>query len=307
MVLPDYIVEAIDRLPDDGGWNQIRAYLDAGGDVNDVDANGKTILNRILGGGTIPCEASLEFIRLLVQERGADVNKSDNHGRNALFFACNCCGQFGLDAVRLILDAGADIDAKTTRASRGEFIVGETPLSTAMDWSRHWDHERALAYASLLISRGASIDDCWGGIHLTLLGRTAEECLQHIEDPSLFFDQDPYDTESSEVGQHPSFIALKAFVADARRRKLRAPAKAALTLRTLALRGRAAPADPILKFIVDLPDGVAWNLVSYWPPRRYPPIIPASTYRGPRPGYVFTTRQGYAPSEPPVTGYHIDW
>ena len=71
-------------------------------------------------------------------------------------------------------------------------------------------------------------------------------------------------------------------------------------------RGRAAPADPILKFIVDLPDGVAWNLVSYWPPRRYPCIIPASTYRGPRPGYVFTTRQGYAPSEPPVTGYHID-
>ena len=56
-----------------------------------------------------------------------------------------------------------------------------------------------------------------------------------------------------------------------------------------------------------LPDGVAWNLVSYWPPCRYPSILPASTYRGPRPGYVFTTRQGYAPSEPPVTGYHIDW
>ena len=44
MVLPDYIVEAIDRLPGDDGWGQIRAYLDAGGDVNDVDANGKTIL-----------------------------------------------------------------------------------------------------------------------------------------------------------------------------------------------------------------------------------------------------------------------
>ena len=44
MVLPDYIVEAVDRLPGDDGWGQIRAYLDAGGDVNDVDANGKTIL-----------------------------------------------------------------------------------------------------------------------------------------------------------------------------------------------------------------------------------------------------------------------
>ena len=32
MVLPDYIVEAVDRLPGDDGWGQIRAYLDAGGD-----------------------------------------------------------------------------------------------------------------------------------------------------------------------------------------------------------------------------------------------------------------------------------
>ena len=72
MVLPDYIVEAVDRLPGDDGWGQIRAYLDAGGDVNDVDANGKTILNRFLQWNTIPCEASLEFVRLLVQERGAD-------------------------------------------------------------------------------------------------------------------------------------------------------------------------------------------------------------------------------------------
>ena len=144
MVLPDYIVEAIDRLPGDDGWGQIRAYLDAGGDVNDVDATGKTILNRFLQWNTIPCEASLEFVRLLVQERGADVNKSDDRGRNALFFACNCGGQFGLDAVRLILDAGADIDAKTTRASRGEFIVGETPLSTAIDWSRYGDLPRTV-------------------------------------------------------------------------------------------------------------------------------------------------------------------
>ena len=84
MVLPDYIVEAVDRLPGDDGWGQIRAYLDAGGDVNDVDANGKTILNRFLRRRrTIPCEASFELVRLLVQERGADVNKTDDSGRNA--------------------------------------------------------------------------------------------------------------------------------------------------------------------------------------------------------------------------------
>ena len=47
-----------------------------------------------------------------------------------------------------------------------------------------------------------------------------------------------------------------------------------LFLRTLALRGRAAPVDPVLKFIVNLPDGVAWNLISFWPPRRYPHWVP---------------------------------
>ena len=46
MVLPADIVEAVvARAPYQPGWDQIRAYLeDAGGDVNDVTANGKTIL-----------------------------------------------------------------------------------------------------------------------------------------------------------------------------------------------------------------------------------------------------------------------
>ncbi len=287
MVLPDFVLEAVDALPDEESWDLIRAYLDTGGDVDDVDAesDGLTMLSQFLICHDMRDEASLRFVRFLVEERGADVNKVDDDGRNALYFACNSGGQFGLDVVRLIIDAGANIDAKTTRARAGEFLVGETPLSTAIDWLRHWDtNGRSLAYASLLISRGASIDDCWGG-------RSAEDCMRHVEDPSLFFSQDPYDARNPETVRHESFIALNAVIADARRRKLRAPARAILTLRTLALRGRAAPADSILKFIVDLPDGVAWNVLSYWPPRRYPYYLPASTYRGERPGYAFATRR----------------
>ena len=137
MVLPDGIVEAIiATVPYGGGWGQIRGYLDAGGDVNDVTANGKTILILFLTTNEMEEEEHAQFVRFLI-ERGADV-----------------------------------------------------------------------------------------------------------------------------------------IVADERRRKLRELAKAVLTLRTLSLRGRAAPVDPILKFIVNLPDGVAWNLISFWPPRRYPHWVP---------------------------------
>ena len=102
--------------------------------------------------------------------------------------------------------------------------------------------------------------------------RGAEDCPT-CRRSSLFFSRDPSRCQKS-VGGGPSwsscFIALKAV------HRRRAPPKtpgAQRSLkrpdaRTLALRGRAAPADSILKFIVDLPDGVAWNVLSYWPPRR---------------------------------------
>ena len=272
MVLPADIVEAVvARAPYQPGWNQIRAYLeDAGGDVNDVTANGKTILILFLTTNGMEEEAHSQFVRFLI-ERGADVNKVDDDGRNALFCACNAGGAFGLAVVRIIIDAGANIDAKTTSAMEEAWIVGETPLSTSIDWMRYGqiDQDRALAYASLLIRRGASIDGCWGGMN-------AEDCLLHIEDPRLFFDENeyPYQASNPSAANGSSFAALKTIVADERRRKLRELAKAVLTLRTLSLRGRAAPVDPILKFIVNLPDGVAWNLISFWPPRRYPHWVP---------------------------------
>ena len=79
-------------------------------------------------------EASLQFVRFLVAS-GADREQGRRrYGRNALYFACNSGGQFGLDVVRLIIDAGANIDAKTTRARAGEvYLSAETPcLSTAI-------------------------------------------------------------------------------------------------------------------------------------------------------------------------------
>jgi len=107
MVLPDGIVEAIiATVPYGGGWGQIRGYLDAGGDVNDVTANGKTILILFLTTNDMEEEEHSQFVRFLI-ERGADVNRADEDGATALFGACNSGGDYGLDVVRIIIDAGA--------------------------------------------------------------------------------------------------------------------------------------------------------------------------------------------------------
>ena len=111
MVLPDDILEAVDALPLEESWDLIRSYLDEGGDIDDLSADGITILNHFLKDFEMDDEAGLGFVRFLL-ERGADVNQVDDKGRNALFFACNCGGQFGTDVVSLLIDAGANIDAK---------------------------------------------------------------------------------------------------------------------------------------------------------------------------------------------------
>ena len=59
----------------------------------------------------------------------------------------------------------------------------------------------------------------------------------------------------SDLSQNEDFLAVKALIKKARSE----PRKTVLTLRALAIKGRAKTADPVLKFLVDMPDGVAWR------------------------------------------------
>ena len=66
------------------------------------------------------------------------------------------------------------------------------------------------------------------------------------------------------------------------------------------VRGRAKKSsDAMLEPSFRLPDGVLWNVLSFWPPQRPKTFSRAPTYAGPRPGWVFTTRAGR-------TGYWVD-
>ena len=288
MVLSDELSEAA-RVGADVDFALIRAYLDAGGDVNDV-VNGDNMLhlNIVYEGGGADPDDRLRIVKLLLA-RGADASKRSFSGRTPLFQACNCEDQeFGLGAVRCLLEAGADVDLK----ARSDACI-ESPLSTSLGWLRYanagWD-QIGLAYVSLLLRYGPDLDECWCG------DRSVEDCLRQIEDPNAFPELVNAYHSQEPAASKEGFRACKRLIADERRRRFVAKRKQILRLRSLMVRGRAKKSsDAMLEPSFRLPDGVLWNVLSFWPPRRPYLFLPASTYRsastyaGPRPGFVFAT------------------
>lgn len=118
--------------------------------------------------------------------------------------------------------------------------------------------EKALAIVSLFLRYGAKLDNCWGG-------RSAEDCLRHVEDPSAFPEYEgAYPMERSPTANKEELVACKKLIAAERRRRYLLPRKAFLRLRSLALRGRAKP-DGLLAAVVRLPNELAWHVLSFWP------------------------------------------
>ena len=319
-MVPDEIVDAAERCAgDDEFLHKIRRWLDDGGDVNDATDEWDHHAMRLLGRSNHP------HLTKFLLERGADVDHVDYNGWAPLYYACGIHSPSGSEIVNVLLDAGANIDAKTTEAVQDLAIAGETALSTSLDWFRHADAKTALRYVTLLLRRGASLDDCWGGM-------SAEACLRHIEHPEAFNESinDIYDQMDPSMATNEDFIACKKLIADERRRRFVAKRKEVLRLRSLVVRGRAKKSsDAMIEPSFRLPDGVLWNVLSFWPPQRPYLFLPASTYRsastyagprrgfvfatvgrhtgywtstydGQRPGWEFTTRDGR-------TGYHPTW
>ena len=256
MVLPDYIRRAaLGGGPTD--LKMIKDWLESGGDINDVDADGETLLSLCLA------FERPEFVKWAIS-RGADVNQPGNPDGDApLFTAIGSGGkEFALDVIPLLLDAGARINATSPTAVDGCYLAGETALSYAIDWFRYDRHEaaeKALAYVSLLLRKGASLGGCWAG-------RSAEECLRHVEEPGAFPElEGAYNVTDPPTGANKKhFIACKKLFADERRRRYLLPRRAFLRLRSLALRGRAKP-DSLLASVVRLPNELAWHVLTFWP------------------------------------------
>ena len=178
---------------------------------------------------------------------------------------------------------------------------------------------------SLLLRYGPDLDGCWGD------DRSVEDCLRHIEEPDAFPELGgAYYRTLPPVETKEQFLACKKLITDERHRRYLLQRKEVLRLRSLSIRGRAKKSsDAMIEPSFRLPDGVLWNVLSFWPPQRphlFLPVStyrPASTYAGPRPGFVFATlgrRTGYWTStydgprpgwefttRDGRTGYHPTW
>ena len=129
--------------------------------------------------------------------------------------------------------------------------------------------------------------------------------LRHIEDreappAEMWSSEEAFEADIPVLSENEDFLACKKLIADERRRRFVAKRKEVLRLRSLVVRGRAKKSsDAMLEPSFRLPDGVLWNILSFWPPQRPKTFSRAPTYAGPRPGWVFTTRAGR-------TGYWVD-
>ena len=304
MVLSDELSDAA-RLGADAHFAQITEYLNAGGDVNDVNEHGTSMLslNIIFEGGDhldvdmLDEDDRLRIVRLLLA-RGADVHHiSDYHGSSPLYQACKCEDRaFGLGAIRCLLEAGANIDQKR-RVNDNDARLEESPLSASLYWFRR-DNARCsdigLSYVSLLLRYGPDLDECWGE------DKSAEDCLRHIENPNAFPELEGIYHAHKPAGSNEAFLACKKLIADERHRRHLLQRKEVLRLRSLMVRGRAKKSsDAMIEPSFRLPDGVLWNVLSFWPPQRPKTFWRARVYDGPRPGCVFATRDGR-------TGYFVD-
>ena len=280
MVIPANVLAGVKA-----GYNtRVVAWLDGGGDVNDVTPawpgivgwpSDSTLLMAIPQTDTIG-PRQVELVRILLQ-RGADVNKVPERENSHLYQALHCCLEYLshprtwdksegraaiLEIIGIYLAAGASLTHRNA--------FGYTPLGMALSYS-NWCGERTES-VRLLLRAGASLDACYedwpAEVSLRQLGRT------RLKDDADFF-------ECHEMvrGVRAAGGSWKEYV--------RAPPKALLRLRSLFARGRAqekgrkartrgkTPREVVLLFAPTFPNELFWRVLEYWNPRYEPLRTPS--------------------------------
>ena len=251
MVVPPVVANAAKA----GNVTAVREWLESGGDVNDTDGDGGTLLIRVFG-SSVTSDAHLDVVRLLLSH-GADINKSERDSYTPL----HCCAIYPEQSsrgplIQLLLDAGADVNAKTND--------GETALAIALDlsvWRNYNDGARAsLDMITRLLRAGAALDAIQGDA-------SVEDWLREA---------------GNKYDEFPHFCALKALLSDLRaagstwKGYVRALPKELLRLRSLVARGRArekkrlraqTPREIKLLFAPSFPNELFWKIMEYWNPR----------------------------------------
>ncbi|CAH0377131.1 unnamed protein product [Pelagomonas calceolata] len=281
-MVPEDIGDAAQDAENDAEAARVKAWLDSGGDVNDVDKDRYTLIHCCAIGtrdrASEVTDAHVSLARTLIA-LGADVNTTDTFGdtplHNALANAWR--GRAWQDMLKLLLQAKANPNARNNE--------DETPLQHAIAIDQKYElsnppldlrASRSLIALRLLLRAGAWLDhkerdeaasDGWK----TLI--TAEDIMTTLYG---------YNNEDEKVEEEndEAVVAIKALIAGVRKygtykRYMRAPHREFLAVRGLAQRGklavqlaitaRAARENPALNFIARLGDnGVCWHILTYW-------------------------------------------
>ena len=226
-----------------------------GFDVNAQVEGGGATIGRMTLLSCCCCEigkGQLALARALL-DMGADPNLfRDAPGVSPLYNAVHGIGEANYEMVVLLLSAGADVRLGSEH--------GGTPLIETLHcfelrdgpaadkgYSRYVNCRKIVR---LLLRSGVSLD----GI---------DDAFRRL-DPALGVGSGDY---VHEARRH--YTASRNLICDVRtagglRKYEMMLRKQVLTLRTMALRRRAAPRDSVMTFLVDCPDEIAWKILSYW-------------------------------------------
>ena len=265
-------------IPEDVEWaarkadsQAVLAWLEAGNDVNDVCSCGWTLLTIIAQGWDTPItDAHVDLARVLLQ-RGADPTlfRAPEHlsystGLVPLKWASRADGPASTKLVALLLEAGADVNQT---CDCGHTALGESIMFFNIDAGRS-----TRDVVALLLRAGASLDDIstsWVRWGVPQCVRSAEELMCEREQTNVSLRMKNHVSYDLTIDE--TWIAIKDLIARVRAAgswdEYFNPRKEVLSLRTLALRGRAEvrPDEKSIQFLVDSPDEIVWHVLAYWP------------------------------------------
>ena len=241
------------RAARDGRAQYVLAQLATHGfDVNAQVEGGGATIGRMTLLSCCCCEIGkghLALARALL-DMGADPNLfSDAPGVSPLYNAVHGIGEANYEMVVLLLSAGADVRLGSEH--------GGTPLIETLHCfelrdrnNRYSRYVNCRRIVRLLLRSGVALD----GI---------DDAFRRL-DPALGVGSGDY---VHEARRH--YTASRNLICDVRaagglRKYETIPRKQVLTLRTMALRGRAMPRDNVMTFLVDCPNEIAWKILSYW-------------------------------------------
>ena len=253
---PGKLPEAVRQAAEDGDIETVNAWLNTEPDIHAQDDYGWSLIYAVVrgGGGAAINAPKVDLVRRLLA-LGTDANAKYHRNELTLLHIASCGrGEQASEMVRLLLLAGADVNARLTYG--GTTPMGYFPVYANRVQPRQVLSTNLLVICKLLLRAGASIDD--------VNSRTDWE-----PDTSM----EAVLQQRAQPADEVEWLAVKRLVADVRaaggtyRAYLHEHRKQVLMLRCLATKGRATTTDPVMNFLEQLGDnGVIWKVLSFWPP-----------------------------------------